>query len=139
LDTLVLLGIILVVAYVWSQNNQRKLENGKALSELSSKALQTNGYQLVSWGKESKKGKTASVFPQKYEKEYVLEGVPFCSYIELETPEKDSAKIGVNIYSGIVCFYRDNKNGGRMSKLNELDVRTLEIRAWQNFKANNKQ
>jgi hypothetical protein len=142
LEVIVFTGLLLLVGYAWMRRNERGLEQGKALTEMSGRALQASGYQLTSWGEEDRKGKTASPYPQKYEKEYTLDGIPFRSYIELQSPQKNRAVITASIYSGIVCYYRHFKSGesgGRISKLNELDIQTLAVRALRNFMANKPQ
>jgi hypothetical protein len=142
LEAIVFTGLLLLVGYAWMRHNERGLEQGKALTEMSALALKASGYQLTHWGKDGKSGKTASLYPQKYEKEYTLDGIPFASYIEVECPQKNRAVISANIYSGIVCYYRSFKsgeNGGRISKLNELDIQTMAVRALQNFEANKRQ
>jgi hypothetical protein len=137
---IVFAGLLLLILYAWMRKDERSLEQGKILTEMSARALEACGYQLTSWGKEDRKGKTASLYPQKYEKEYTLDGIPFRSYIELWDPQKNRAVIMASIYSGIPCYYRSYKSGApRTPKLNELDVQTLEVRALQNFKANKPQ
>lgn len=141
METVILLGFLLVIWYAWSRHNERGLNDGRALTEMSARALEASGYRLTHWGAEDKKGKTASLYPQKYEKEYTLDGVPFTSYVELGNPQKNRAAVSANIYSGIECYYRtvkDREHGGR-SKLNELDIQTLEVRALRNFKENKQQ
>jgi hypothetical protein len=80
LEVIVFTGLLLLVGYAWMRQNERGLEQGKALTEMSGQALQASGYQLMSWGEEHRKGKTASPYPQKYEKEYTLDGIPFRSH-----------------------------------------------------------
>lgn len=89
MEVIVFTGLLLLVGYAWMRQNERGLEQGKALTEMSGQALQASGYQLMSWGEEHRKGKTASPYPQKYEKEYTLDGIPFRSYIELQCPQKN--------------------------------------------------
>ncbi len=143
MEVIFLTGLLLLGGYAWMRKNERSLEQGKVLTELSARALHASGYQLVHWGEEDRKGKTASIYPQKFEKEYTLDGVPFSSSIELHSPQKNRAVVMASIYSRTkppLCYYRSYKSGApRTPKLNELDIQTLEVRALQNFKANKRQ
>jgi hypothetical protein len=67
IGVIVFTGLLLLVGYAWMRQNERGLEQGKALTEMSGQALQASGYQLMSWGEEHRKGKTATPYPQKYE------------------------------------------------------------------------
>jgi hypothetical protein len=63
LEVIFLTGLLLLVGYAWMRKDERSLEQGKALTEMSARALQASGYQLVHWGEEGRKRKTASLYP----------------------------------------------------------------------------
>jgi hypothetical protein len=89
LELLVLAGIALIAWYGWTRSNERGLEEGKALTEMTARALEASGYKLTGWGEESRNRKTASTYPREYEKEYTLDGVRFRSMVTLHSPERN--------------------------------------------------
>ena len=136
MEPLLLAGIALIAWYGWTRSNERGLEEGKALTEMTARALEASGYKLTGWGGESRNRKTASTYPREYEREYQLYSTSFRSYITLDSPERNRAVITVRVYSGHDCYFNCFRGNSGINKLNELDIQTIEIRASQNYRAN---
>jgi hypothetical protein len=136
LEPLLLAGITIIAWYGWTRRNERGLEEGKALTEMTARALEASGYTLTGWGEESRNRKTASTYPRGYEKEYTLDGVRFRSMVTLHSPERNRANISAGVYSGLNCYFNCSRGNSGINKLNELDIQTLAVRALQNYRAN---
>jgi hypothetical protein len=136
LELLVLAGIALIAWYGWTRSNERGLEEGKALTEMTARALEASGYTLTGWGEEGRNRKMASTYPREYEKEYRLDGVPFRSMVTLDSPERNRAVISARVYSGHNCYFNCSRGNSGINKLDETDVQTLAVRALQNYRAN---